>query len=359
MLGEDIVYYSKDDSKVLKGIALCLMLCHHLFAFPEKTAYEFFSFVSFGGMPLSVYIGQFGRICMPMFLFLSGYGTYLSARKTEVTETFVLKRIFALYRQVWTVFVISLPFTLILRPSVTVHTVRDIIYNFLGLNCTFNEEWWFIVPFAVLMLLFPTVKRFLDRKNASPFIDLLLLLLYSVFYNYILPPLSSYFVFSTFVVSEFWHKMKETLSIFPAFFLGCYFAKYALLDKLKSRCAGKPLYCVLSVLGMTALFYLHLYNFLYYDFINAALFICCIIILLPVKFLALPCKLLKIIADQSTFIWLTHTFFCYYWCQKLIYAPKYSVLIFLWLLLISFAAAKLLTHVSGKAEKLLKRAAAK
>ena len=347
--------YSKDDSKVLKGIALCLMLCHHLFAFPEKTAYEFVSFVSMGGAPLSVYIGQFGRICMPMFLFLSGYGTYLSSQKTEVTNSFVLKRIWGLYKQVWTVFVVSLPFTLWLRPSISVHTIRDIIYNFLGLNCTFNEEWWFIVPFAVLMLLFPTIKRFLDRKNASPFNDLLLLLLYSVVYNYIIPQLSSFPVFSTFMQSVFWHKTKETLSILPAFFLGCFFAKYGLLDKLKTHCGGKPLYCVLSLLICTALFYLHLYNYMFYDFINAAVFVCCIVVLLPLKILSLPCRLLRKIAEESTYIWLTHTFFCYYWCQKLVYAPKYSVLIFLWLLALSYAAAKLIRFVSKYLDKLIFR----
>ena len=41
-------------------------------------------------------------------------------------------------------------------------------------------------------------------------------------------------------------------------------------------------------------------------------------------------------------MWLTHSFFCYYWCQKLVFAPKYSPVIFLWLLALSYASAKAL-----------------
>ena len=40
-------------------------------------------------------------------------------------------------------------------------------------------------------------------------------------------------------------------------------------------------------------------------------------------------------------MWLIHALLCYHWCQKLIYAPKYAPLIFLWLLALSYAAARL------------------
>ena len=82
-----------------------------------------------------------------------------------------------------------------------------------------------------------------------------------------------------------------------------------------------------------------------YNFVDAAVFICCITVFLPTKAGQWAGKVFEILGEESTFMWLTHTFFCYYWCQKLVFAPKYSIVIFLWLLALSFASAKLIRFV--------------
>ena len=43
----------------------------------------------------------------------------------------------------------------------------DVIYNFLGLSFSFNNEWWFVLPFAVLLVLFPAMKRFAERLSGG------------------------------------------------------------------------------------------------------------------------------------------------------------------------------------------------
>ena len=336
--------FTKDDTKIIKGVAICLMLYHHLFAYPNKIldGISFVSLCSFGETTLSTYIGQFGRICMPMFLFMSGYGTYLSSEKCGDVNKMSADRIWGLYRSVWKVFILSLPVSAYFFGYERTRLIKSIIYNFLGLSCSFNEEWWFIVPFALLLILFPAIKRFLDRDRAGIFIDLLILTAYSAFYNYILPQLIKLPVFSELAPSVLWHKTNETLGILPAFVMGCLFAKYGLLDMIKERFAGKTPWCIIAFLCILALFYLHLYNYMYYDFINSAVFISCITVLLPLKFLKWPLKILEKIGGEATNIWLTHTFFSSYWCQRLIFAPKYSVLIFLLLLAVSYCASKLI-----------------
>lgn len=334
--------FTKDDTKVIKGMALCLMLYHHLFAYPNRIAegIGFVSLCSFGETTLSTYIGQFGRICVPVFLLLSGYGTYIASKDCEDVPAVTLSRVKGLYKLVWQVFLLSLPVSLWMFRSHGTHLIRETVFNGLGISCTFNEEWWFIVPFMVLLALFPVIRRFLDRKNANILTDLLLILLYSVFYNYIVPEIIKAPALATFSKSAFWHKTKETMEIFPAFLLGCIFAKYGILDRIKTDYAGRHLWCILAVAGIIALFYLRLYNNMYYDFLNAAAFISCLTVLLPLRILKMPGRFFAKIAEESTFIWLTHTFFAYYWCQKLVFAPKYSVLIFAFLLLLSYCAAK-------------------
>lgn len=356
--------FTREDTRVIKGAAICLMLCHHLFAFPTRVIEPstFVSFLSFGSTTLATYIGQFGSICLPMFLFLGGYGIYLSASDKEDMNSFLIDRITGLYRLVWQVFIISLPFSIYFHRNMGSTLTRSVIYNFLTLECSFNEEWWFILPYAVMIALFPMIRRMVDRKNATLAGSIIFIVLYSLFYNYFYPEILRFSFFESFRCSRFQHRFKETLEIFPAFYLGCVFAKYSLLDKLKEKTGGKAFWCAASLAVMAAIFYIHLYNKDKYDFINAAVFISCITIWLPVGFMKYPWKLLKALGDESTFIWLTHTFFCYYFFQRIVYAPKYAVLIFLWLLLLSYTAAKLirvfwkavgmLAHGSNKCTKI-------
>jgi len=39
--------------------------------------------------------------------------------------------------------------------------------------------------------------------------------------------------------------------------------------------------------------------------------------------------------DNTTYIWLVHTFFTYYYFQSFTYAPQYSTLIFIWCMILS------------------------
>jgi uncharacterized membrane protein len=51
---------TKDDTLLVKGVAICLMLCHHLFN------------DEFGNVVFQT--AQFGKVCVALFLFVSSYG---------------------------------------------------------------------------------------------------------------------------------------------------------------------------------------------------------------------------------------------------------------------------------------------
>ena len=68
--------FTKENTKQIKGIAILLMLAHHLFAFPDRIPYDMSLQTSFylSGMELTEIIGNFGTICVSLFMFLGGYG---------------------------------------------------------------------------------------------------------------------------------------------------------------------------------------------------------------------------------------------------------------------------------------------
>ena len=349
--------FSRQDTKIIKGVAICLMLYHHLFAYPNKVldGNVFISLASFGETTLSTYVGQFGRICLPMFVFLSGYGCIRSSQRGGDMQQLVIRQILGLYKSFWKVFLIFIPVSVLVFRHYAQPIQRELIYNFFGLSYSFNGEWWFIVPYVLLLLVFPTVHRFLHRKNAMLSTDLLMVAIINAFMMYVLPEICTLKLLQPLCASVFWNHFEVMLGLLPGFMLGCIFAKYGVLDFVKQRFAGRLPWCVLAIGGMAALFYIHLYNYMFYDFINTALFIICLVILLPTKPGLLAGKIFGILGEESTFMWLTHSFFCYYWCQKLVFAPRYSVVIFLWLLALSYGSAKLLKLIWKAIDRLYKK----
>lgn len=53
-------------------------------------------------------------------------------------------------------------------------------------------------------------------------------------------------------------------------------------------------------------------------------------------------KLLQWIGKHSTNIWLIHSFYCYYLFQKLTFMPRYSLLIFVWTIILSITSGYLI-----------------
>jgi hypothetical protein len=56
-------------------------------------------------------------------------------------------------------------------------------------------------------------------------------------------------------------------------------------------------------------------------------------------------RVIAVIGRNSLYMWLTHTFFCYYYWPKLVFIPGFSVLVFGWLVLLSFLASYLLSSL--------------
>ncbi|MDO4963493.1 MAG: acyltransferase, partial [bacterium] len=73
--------------------------------------------------------------------------------------------------------------------------------------------------------------------------------------------------------------------------------------------------------------------------IYAPIFIISMTIILSNNIFTKLKEVLISIGNNSTNIWLIHSFFCYHWCQRFIFMPKLSVLIFLLLLVVSYISS--------------------
>ena len=339
MRGDYVMEFSRHDTTVIKGIAICLMLYHHLFGFSERlTEVTYVSLFYFNGTNLAECLGAFGKVCVPLFTLLSGYGCYMSSCRTNDTQAIVQRQITRLYKGFWTVFFICLPILIYEHRALRSQLLYEIIYNFLNISTSFNGEWWFILPFTVLLIFFPTIKRFLERKESSFCTDVFLLVVLTSLLTNLSAPLGEVFSFSTLSENMFW----MLLELAPPFITGCIFAKYNILSRTKGKFGGRPLCCAAALIMLGVAFLERPYLTVFYDYIITSVLTVSIIILLPTKPMALLGKVFEKLGEESTYMWLIHSFFCYYWLPKLTYMPKYSPLIFLWLLLLSFVSAKII-----------------
>ena len=168
---------TKNDTSVLKGIAIIAMLCHHLF-----TCHP--AWVESYPTPLII-IGTLGKICVAMFLFCSGYGLSIQYDKTISTSSgmfytirstiaFILKRLIKFYTAYWFVFLVFVPITILFfnrsladAYGENVSITKCLLYDILGLQGfqSYNITWWFNKLIILLYFLFPILFVFVKKTK--------------------------------------------------------------------------------------------------------------------------------------------------------------------------------------------------
>lgn len=96
---------SKDQTQIIKGIALLFMVWGHLFSNPAVTS-SLLSFLNISGVPFSSIVCR-GMGPVDFFLVTGGYGLYFVYRKG--TDRHHLSRVFRLFIHYWTILILFMP----------------------------------------------------------------------------------------------------------------------------------------------------------------------------------------------------------------------------------------------------------
>ena len=73
--------FTKEDSLCLKGVAILFMVLHHCFCSVDRFEAYTVNFAPFS-QDFAVDFCNYLKICVSMFAFITGYGLYLSAKKS-------------------------------------------------------------------------------------------------------------------------------------------------------------------------------------------------------------------------------------------------------------------------------------
>lgn len=333
--------FTKQDMKITKGVAILFMLLLHLFCRKHVNGlYDTYPMIK--GVPFAYYIGLFGDACVPMFCFASGYGLYISLNQEK---GFIIKknfmRILKLLINYWVVLTLFVIVgVLVGKSEILPGSPTKFLLNFFVLSNSYNGAWWFVQTYIILVLLAPVLFKGIKKYNSIVLVFLSGLIYLVSYIQRIKHVLDlgdntelTMFVNATVLVGT---------SQFP-FIVGSIFAK----DKIYSKFYNKlVLFPMKNLICIAAILLLVLFHSFYESMIIA-----------PITGIAFICffnainksntilKLLDYVGTHSTNLWLTHMFFYMIIFPKLTFAPKYPLLIFIWLIMLCLASSYIINFL--------------
>ncbi|MGI8384830.1 acyltransferase family protein [Robertmurraya sp. P23] len=331
---------TKKDMNITKGVAILMMLLLHLFCRKEyEGLYE--PLIYIGNEPLIYYLALFGDACVPIYCFASGYGLYFSyTQKNPTYKNSNRSRLSKLILNYWIILILFVGLGNVIRPNIYPGSFIEFINNMLLLSNSYNGAWWFLQTYVLLVLLSPYILKMVKKTN-SKLIFFLALSVYFVSYVFRIKQIIDLgdnqiliFLFNTIVLIG--------TSLFP-FIIGSLFLKeniYAFFSERMRKIKFKNLTCSIGILILIVF-----HGFIESMFVapfTAITFIC---FFNAIDKSLLIKNTLNFFGNHSTNIWLTHMFFYMTIFPTLTFAPKYPILIFLWLIILCLCSSFLINLV--------------
>lgn len=338
--------FTKEDTLRLKGVAILFMVFAHLFNNMELVS------LSHPGLYLSgeplVYLLIYGMNPVHFFIFLSGYGLYISYRKSQGTtarnKDNNYKRCLRLYIHYWITLAVFVPVGYFIVGAYTYPgSVTNCMYNIIGWKNTYNHETWFLLPYVLLVLSSNVIFKWSDRVKPC-------ILFCVTFGIYLVVRLMSRFtgeLTHDFIVFH-WVELYLTL-LFP-FTLGLLSAKCVDVERLRGGLASWASVAIVIIAFCVIIALRNTWQSVFYPFyvtIFILAFVC-------IKGSETVNCILSCLGKRSTSIWFVHTWFCYYLFQDFIYSFSYPALIYLVLLAVSYGCSIVIDLIYKKCMQLIK-----
>ena len=253
--------FTKEHTMQMKGIAIIILLFHHCFLNAQRWAtvpyeklattkgwgYYPISFAPFSSHTIQ-YLASFSKICVAMFVFMTGYGmwvSYESQKKKTTMSNYIKKRMVTLMTGFLIIFAVTEILAIPTGRFIEVygHDFRSVVYmiiDALGLakllgTPLFCLTWWYMSLAIVLIMIFPFVHSIMEKYQ------------WVVVVASIIVPRACGFGQST-----------DLFRYLLAYTLGMYFAQHDLLARIKEKfmeqnVAGKLLSLIVSLIGLAVI----------------------------------------------------------------------------------------------------------
>jgi len=346
--------FDKNDTLAIKGIAIMFMIQHHGFLSPDRFEGLTVSFTPFS-QTFIVTISNFLKICVGMYVFLSGYGLTVSLKKygNEGTlsgrqyKDYLYRRLWKLMAGFWVIYLLGFIFSIFINSRVAeIYFSKDIttgIYSifadasglaYLFNTPTLNGTWWYMTLAIFIILVLPFIANI--SKKYGP----MLMMLLCIF----VPRIISFYV-----QLQPDHKANISRWFFAAV-LGIVFAQYDLMAKAKgfvitkNKYLSKAIKFVVLTALLVGLYYMRVmlhkkgYSASAYELtdniIPVYVVYYCYEFIVGIPVLR---QVLCFLGTHSMNIFLLHTFIRQYFLREFVYSVRHFALVTLVVLVLSLA----------------------
>jgi surface polysaccharide O-acyltransferase-like enzyme len=317
------------------------MLFLHLFCRKDVDGlYKTFFIIN--DVPLIYYLALFGDACVPIYCFASGYGLFVSNvndKNSKVRKNFM--RISRLLINYWIVLVVFVAIGFLAGKSdMFPGSLSKLLLNVFLLSNSYNGAWWFLQTYIILVILSSSIIRLVNKYN-SIIIIMVSSLIYLV--TYIQRIKQVFILGDNLILNIFVNAIVLVGTSQLPFLVGNVFAKEKLYSKLSSKVKDIRFRNTLCLTSIFALIIIHsIYESMIIAPITGIFFICFFNLTSKPEWLK---KLLAYFAKHSTNIWLIHMFFYSSIFKQLTFAPKYPMLIFIWLIVLCLGASYIINLI--------------
>ena len=339
---------TKDDSKMMQGIAILAMVALHLFC--RKVDLPYHTHLQFGEYPAIYFIGLFGDICVPIYCFVSGYAQQLlSDREGKAYCQNRFRRLWKFIGHFWLILLIFSLIGLITGDSNIPGSISKFLGNFFLFELSYNGAWWFVLTYVFLVILSPAIV-WIAKKTNPWLLALVSSAIYAVcfvlFFNYE----------STVGIAAIDWMLHQVLlfgrSLFP-FVIGLLFCKCEIFEKLKHLFVRRWIKNCVIVLLPLILFLVHavVQSLIVAPFTALGCIICFYLWEKPrwVK------KTFLFFGKHSTNIWLVHMFFYMVLFENLVFMLREPLLIYIGMLAICICVSYLINIVEDIVKYITRR----
>lgn len=325
-------------SRNIKGIAILVMILHHLFPLAWTSVADTWYF------PCLEMIFDSFKICVAMYAFLCGYGYHFSKDKSI---NYGIKRCLILLKHYWIqLFLIFIP---VACCSGFVLTPNLLLRNMFGLTPNLNFFAWYVYFHIFAMLVLPLYTKLFKRSFA---IDVVLAIVCCYLPEVLIHETPWYG--ENVVISSLFN----CFLYLPCVLVGYLCAKHKVFEVLdKHMPKSKLMYGLLLLVVIFCR--IHCVNVLGFalDTVYAPVFIYCWHRILRGQSDTVMGKMLALLGRYSTQVWFFHAvFFSTYirdYCQWLLLLPNNPVMIILWCVVLCLAVAVPLELLAKAIDKLV------
>ncbi len=327
-------FISKDESFMLKGCAIFLMIALHLFGGTAERAnmYEsYYSLITIGSRPIYYYFFKIALICTYFYMFLSGYGLYIAyiRSKENGVKKSIWHRSASLIAKMLFVAILFYPFAYFFPELKWNFTFPKCLLSLVGWG--YNSQWWFIRPYLAMLLLSPIIiPKYYKYPKTLISISIVIYILSAISYQVGIYKSGT-------LLGEIIQIGRLQLS----FILGLFAAQSNLLyNSSISQKKKTLLYSILGIAGLI-IFMAFFRRELFSPFVT--LFFC--IFMVRIKLFDSLNKVLILLGKESTTMWLIHPFICLYYGKNILLQLHYPILILIITIVISYILSKFTSNL--------------